>query len=55
MVKQYVFPTLKDSTSVIAQKRNELMDRYRRKDKIAPEELDWLDWADRSLDEEKRA
>ena len=54
MVKQYVFPTLKDSTNVIAQKRNELMDRWRRKESIAHEELDWLDWADQRL-EEKRA
>ena len=54
MVKHYTFPTFRDNDSVITKKRNELMKRYRETGKIDYEEQDWLDWAERQL-EEKRA
>ena len=48
--KQYSLPTYKNGVSAIKQMRDELMKRYKHGERLDNEELDWLDWAEISLD-----
>jgi hypothetical protein len=49
-VKQYSLPTYRHGSAAVKRVRDELMRRYRNGERLDPEELDWLDWAEVSLD-----
>jgi len=49
-VKQYSLPTYRQGHANVKRVRDELIRRYRLGDHLDTEELDWLDWAEISLD-----
>lgn len=44
----YTFPTIEDGVIVIEHKLCDMIKRYRNND-LAPEEKDWMDWANNTL------
>jgi hypothetical protein len=45
----FKFPTLKEGTSKVEREFVRLMSRRRQGDPLAPEELDYMDWANNAL------
>ena len=50
LVKQYHLPAIRNGYSQVKAIRDDLMSRFRTGKFLAPEEKDWLDWADIALD-----
>lgn len=48
-IKLYTFPTLKDGRIAVEEAYCELLNKYRKKENLTVEELDWMDSANNWL------